>query len=207
LQLRRFALKPKSRKTTKKLREKTLKKVAKRLWLLILLLSLLFLLLSGGIIYAIANATADRWQPLWWSNRLNSNLPLCLAPSAITNVPMTDQPANQPVNQPQKLKRLAFKPSILVVEPWRGQHNVYAVFAVPMAYREIYYRSVMEVKGIKTGWKATIADNTDMKIKPPEGQFLMISFFPTRLTLWYWLTGKFSHLQDPCNWTLYFFPL
>ncbi len=119
---------------------------------------------------------------------------------------MTEQTSNRSSNPSQRPKRLEFKPFRLVVEPWRGEHNVYVVFAVPLAYYEIYYRSVMRVEGTQKGWDATIANAKGMRVESPEGHFLMVSFFPTRLAIWYWLKGNFSNLQDPCNWTLYIYP-
>lgn len=156
----------------------------------------MILLLSSGAIYIIytSNSTGDRWQALW-SDANSSNLPICLDPNKVI-----------PSYPSYTLKHVAFKPIRLVVEPWRGEHNVYAVFAVPLAYYEIYYRSLMLVEGTKKGWDATIADAKRMRVEPPEGHFLMVSFFPTRLAIWYWLTGKFSNLQDHCNWTLYIYP-
>ncbi len=101
---------------------------------------------------------------------------------------------------------LQFHPVKIVAEPWRGEHNVYAVFALPLQYQEIYYRSALVVKGTDTQWYATITDGKKYGVAVPEDSFLMVGFFRTRLALWYWLTGKFSDLQQPCNWTLHLFP-
>lgn len=101
---------------------------------------------------------------------------------------------------------LQFHPVKIVAEPWRGEHNVYAIFALPLQYQEIYYRSALVVKGTDTHWYATITDGKKYGVAVPEDSFLMVGFFRTRLALWYWLTGKFSDLQQPCNWTLHLFP-
>ena len=168
-------------------------------WQLIILIALL---LSGGAIYTLSNLRNNQWQALT-SNSDISHLSLCLNPKDSTiSTPMASASKGEP-QQPQKV---AFKPLKLVVEPWRGEHNVYAIFAVPLAYYEIYYRSIMKVKGESTGWEATIADAKTMKMTAPEGYFLMVSFFRTRLAVWYWLSGRFQTLQDPCNWTLFIYP-
>ncbi len=101
---------------------------------------------------------------------------------------------------------LQFHPVKIVAEPWRGEHNVYAIFALPQQYQEIYYRSALVVKGTDTHWYATVTDGKKYGVAVPEDSFLMVGFFRTRLALWYWLTGKFSDLKQPCNWTLHLFP-
>jgi hypothetical protein len=103
-------------------------------------------------------------------------------------------------------KSLQFHPIKIVVEPWRGEHNVYAIFAVPLQYQDIYFRSHMLVKGTKTPWDVTIANEQMFRVKAPKDHFLLVGFFRTRLTLLYLITGKFSDLHKPCNWTLYIFP-
>jgi hypothetical protein len=101
---------------------------------------------------------------------------------------------------------LQFYPITVVAEPWRGKHNVYAIFAVPLQYKEIYKRSILLVKGNNTSWYVTITDERKYGATTPEGHFLLIGFFRTRLALWYWINGKFADLQKPCNWTLHIFP-
>lgn len=182
--------------------QRKLKKITKNLVNRYWMQFLIGLLLSGIATYFISNATVNRWQALW-SGHDHANLPLCSMPMPELS---SNQFPNQSLNQSQDRQRLAFKPIRLVVEPWRGEHNVYAVFAVPLTYYETYYRSLMQVEGTKKGWEATIADAKGMRLEAPEGHFLMVSFFPTRLSIWYWLTGKFANLQDPCNWTLYIYP-
>jgi len=103
-------------------------------------------------------------------------------------------------------KGLQFHPIKTVVEPWRGEHNVYAIFALPLQYQDIYYRSQLLVKGTVTPWDITPTDGRKYGATAPEGYFLVIGFFRTRLALLYFVTGKFSELQQPCNWTLYLFP-
>jgi hypothetical protein len=102
---------------------------------------------------------------------------------------------------------LQFHPIKIVAEPWRGEHNVYAVFALPLAYRNIYHQSNLMIKGSDTVWNVTLTDGRKYGVSTvPEGKFLVIGFFRTRLALLYLISGKFSYLKDPCNWTLYFFP-
>ena len=102
---------------------------------------------------------------------------------------------------------LQFHPIKIVAEPWQGKHKVYAVFALPLAYKDIYYQSHLLVKGSNTVWNITPTDGRKYGVSTiPDGKFLVIGFFRTRLALLYLISGKFSDLTDPCSWTLYFFP-
>ena len=119
---------------------------------------------------------------------------------------MTEIQSNSKSNSEGNSKSLQFHPTKIVVEPWRGEHNVYAIFALPLQYQDIYYRSQLLVKGTDTPWDITPTDGLKYGATTPEGYFLVIGFFRTRLALLYLVMGKFSELQQPCNWTLYLYP-
>jgi hypothetical protein len=105
-----------------------------------------------------------------------------------------------------KSNSLRFHPIKIVAEPWRGEHHVYAIFALPLQYQNIYNRSQLLVKDTDTPWLITPTDGLKYGEIAPEDSFLVIGFFPTRLTLWYWLSWRFDDLRQPCNWTLHLFP-
>jgi len=105
-----------------------------------------------------------------------------------------------------KSQSLKFHPIKVFVEPWRGDHHVYSIFALPLQYKETYYRSVLLVKDTDTPWEVTPTDGLRYGAITPDDHFLVIGFFPTRLTLWYWVSGRFDVLLQPCNWTLHLFP-
>ncbi len=105
-----------------------------------------------------------------------------------------------------KSKSLKFHPIKIVAEPWRGEHHVYSIFALPLQYQSIHQRSQLLVKGTDTPWLITPTDGLKYGEIAPEDTFLVIGFFPTRLTLWYWVSGRFGELRQPCNWTLHLFP-
>jgi hypothetical protein len=105
-----------------------------------------------------------------------------------------------------KSNSLRFHPIKVVAEPWRGEHNVYAIFAIPLQYRDTGYRSKLLVKGSNTPWDVTPANEHLYGLTTPEGYFLMIGFFRTRLALLYLASGRFGDLKEPCNWTLHLFP-
>ena len=106
-----------------------------------------------------------------------------------------------------KSNSLKFHPIKVVAEPWRGEHHVYAIFALPLQYKDSYYRSHLLVKDTDKPWDVTPTDGLRYGATTPDDHFLVIGFFPTRLTLWYWASGRFGDLQQPCNWTLHLFPV
>ena len=101
---------------------------------------------------------------------------------------------------------LRFHPLKIVAEPWRGEHNVYAIFAIPLQYKDSGYRSKLLVKGSNTPWDVSPANERLYGLTVPEGHFLVLGFFRTRLALLYLASGRFGDLKEPCNWTLHFFP-
>ncbi|MDX2257088.1 MAG: hypothetical protein NW214_16375 [Pseudanabaenaceae cyanobacterium bins.39] len=101
---------------------------------------------------------------------------------------------------------LRFEPIKIVVQPWRGEHHVYAIFAIPLPLQNIYDRSFLKVKGIDGKWYVTVAKPHLYDVKVPEGYFLLVGFVPTRLALLAMILGNFDSLKVPCNWSLFIFP-
>ncbi len=137
--------------------------------------------LALGSIFILTQITASKTSPSV------TDLSLCSV--------MTDQLS--------KSDSLRFHPIKIVVKPWRGEHNVYALFAVPLQYRDSDYRYKLLVKGSDTPWDASPANERLYGLTAPEGYFLAIGFFKTRLSLLYLVSGRFGNLKDPCNWTLH----
>ncbi len=113
---------------------------------------------------------------------------------------------SEKLNNSHNSNNLQFYPIKIVAEPWRGEHNVYAIFAVPLQYQETDYHFQLLVKGSATPWTVTPTNGIEYGVTTPEGHFLVIGFFRTRLALWYWASGRFGDLQQPCNWTLHLTP-
>lgn len=97
-------------------------------------------------------------------------------------------------------------PRKIIIEPWLGQHHVYALFVVPNEYLigGEPYPAVVEVNGSDklvsiTGAKRSLYEGIDV---PPD-HTLVVSFFWTREVVWQILQGKYGELRQPCNWTLY----
>ena len=97
-------------------------------------------------------------------------------------------------------------PARVVVEPWLGEHNVYALFVLPNKYFKSFseYRTLVTVRGSDELFEVRVADlSLFKKIEVTEDHFAVIAYFWTRQSVWMMLQGKYSELQYPCSWTLY----
>lgn len=97
-------------------------------------------------------------------------------------------------------------PKKIVVEPWRGQHHVYALFIVPKEYAATLgeREAIVRINGVESTVNATVAKPSLYKqVEVPEDGLLLISYLWTRDALWQILQGKYGELQQSCNWTLY----
>jgi hypothetical protein len=97
-------------------------------------------------------------------------------------------------------------PARVVVEPWRGEQNVYALFVLPDKYLQSFseYHTLVTVRGSEEPLEVRVADlSLFKKIEIPEGHFAVVAYFWTRQSVWMMLQGKHSELQYPCSWTLY----
>ncbi len=162
----------------------------------LMLLVFVFFLLAGWGINSIVTAVA-RSQNLAASNQGWVSVNAALPSNQYSLCP--NQPQGEVLDNGQK----QFYPMKLVVEPWRGEHNVYAIFALPLEYRRNRRQVKMMVKGTGTEWEVTIANPSLYDLTTPDGYFLVIGFFRTRVALWRFVTGTFDQLQQPCNWVLH----
>ena len=121
----------------------------------------------------------------------------------------SETPSNSCVKIPElstETKIYKAHPIQVVVEPWLGEHHVYALFVLPKKYRYTPsdYEMVVTVKGSNVSVNPTLANPKLYKpVDVPEGYYLVVSHFWTRETIWLILQGKYRELQYPCNWTLY----
>ncbi|OIP68675.1 MAG: hypothetical protein AUK48_15400 [Oscillatoriales cyanobacterium CG2_30_44_21] len=94
----------------------------------------------------------------------------------------------------------------IAIEPWLGEHNVYALFVVPKKYAVILNEreAIVRVKGVANNIEATPAKPSLYKrVAVPEGSAPLVSYLWTRETVWQILQGKYGELQHLCSWTLY----
>ncbi|EAW45710.1 hypothetical protein N9414_12688 [Nodularia spumigena CCY9414] len=103
---------------------------------------------------------------------------------------------------PPQVQKYYTHPQKLVVKPWLGPHNVYAIFAIPAEYRSdalftvsipgtiTYCGRVQDIDEVLSG-----VDNLDY--------YTMIrGFLNTRIALKLIAQGKLSQLQEPQYWRL-----
>ena len=90
------------------------------------------------------------------------------------------------------------------VEPWRGRHQVYGVFAVPLQYRRHrLYTAKLRLEGFNEEFPEISPEAGRIYDTPAEpGHYIMRVNFSTRTALWYILLGRFRDLAAPCHWWL-----
>lgn len=162
------------------------------------MLMFLLVLLGGWGISSIANNISNAISKSQSLNAGGSGTQSAMAIASNQYSLCPQQPQGRTLDNGRK----QFYPMKLVVEPWRGEHNVYAIFALPEEYLYTSRQAQMLVKGTGTQWDVTIANPALYNLTTPDGYFLVIGFFRTRVALWRFVTGSFDQLQDPCNWVL-----
>ena len=93
-------------------------------------------------------------------------------------------------------------PNKLVVQPWRGQHNVYALFVIPSGYRtdglftvttpgtQTYCGRIQDIGQVSSGGDE-------------EKKYTIIrGFLNTRIALKLIAKGQLDQLREPDNWRL-----
>lgn len=94
----------------------------------------------------------------------------------------------------------------VVVQPWLGLHHVFGIFVVPLLFRSgrIYSGRITVqsfTEEFAPDWHQ-IQSLEDVIVEP--GYYLVRGYVPTRIALWFLVTGQFDELRSPCNWTLEF---
>lgn len=98
-------------------------------------------------------------------------------------------------------------PLTVVIEPWRGEHHSYALFAVPQQYSDKFdgHEALVKINGSDTIIYATEARPYLYEaIAVPKDHVMFVSYLWTREVIWQILQGKYEHLQYVCNWTVHF---
>ena len=95
----------------------------------------------------------------------------------------------------------------VVVQPWLGPHHVYGIFMVPTQYsHNKQYVVTMTIRGLNgyfaEGDRSDKQYVDDASVEP--GHYLLHSYVPTRVALWFLVNGRFGDLRRACNWTLVF---
>ena len=97
-------------------------------------------------------------------------------------------------------------PARIVVRPWYGPHHVYGIFVVPDRFNDKRYAVSLAVHGVtRQIVRRRLPEKTyvDATLAAP-GHYLRRVFVPTRVALWFLITGRFGELRTPCQWELVF---
>lgn len=94
-------------------------------------------------------------------------------------------------------------PEKIVVQPWRGRHQVYGIFMIPEGYKSDRFVT-LKVPGEKTycGSLVDVGDRSIGEISPKPGYYLLKGYFNTRVAIKLIVEGKGNELKQPNNWRL-----
>jgi hypothetical protein len=94
-------------------------------------------------------------------------------------------------------------PDKIVIEPWRGEHHVYAIFMIPGGYlNDKLFTVTIEGTGTFCGQLAFAGTTVAYGVAAKPGHYLMKALFLTRAAVWLIAQGKEDELKQPANWRL-----
>ena len=98
-------------------------------------------------------------------------------------------------------------PVKIVIRPWLGQHEVFGIFMVPLRFRSgKRYSGSISVQSYSGAFRPDqqpeVPRIEGVVVEP--GSYLVRGYVPTRIALWFLVTGQFGELRSPCNWILEF---
>jgi len=119
----------------------------------------------------------------------------------LVNVPPLTECSSE---APTGAKEYWFRAIQAVAKPWLGPHHVYGVFSVPVQYRRHrLYSARLIIQGFSEEFPETSPEAGPIYDRRAEtGHYLMRVNLPTRIALWFLLTGRFGDLKTPCHWWL-----
>ncbi|MEM7726207.1 MAG: hypothetical protein AAF208_07505 [Cyanobacteria bacterium P01_A01_bin.45] len=90
-------------------------------------------------------------------------------------------------------------PEKVVVEPWKGDHNIYGIFQIPNGYaqKRVFIVTIAN-SGTYCGFFTDINDDED--VQPLPGHYLVKGFFRTRIGLSIIIHGQVRELAKTANW-------
>jgi hypothetical protein len=96
-------------------------------------------------------------------------------------------------------------PAKVVVRPWYGPHHVYGIFVVPDRFNSQKYTATVAIEDFESPVRRRLPEKSyvDATLARP-GHYLRRVYVPTRVALWFLLTGRFGDLRTPCHWELVF---
>ncbi|WP_414752275.1 hypothetical protein [Anabaena sp. CCY 9910] len=91
----------------------------------------------------------------------------------------------------------------IVVQPWRGQHHVYALFQIPDGYQHEYlFRLKIPGESTQCGGLMPLDKNILAGISRKQGYYPVRGYLNTRIALNLIIQGKLNQLNQPQNWQL-----
>jgi len=104
--------------------------------------------------------------------------------------------------QTKEAKSYTFAEEI-VVQPWRGQHHVYALFQIPDGYQHEYlFRLKIPGEPTQCGGLMPLDKNVLASIPRKQGYYPVRGYLNTRIALNLMIQGKLNQLKQPQNWQL-----
>lgn len=95
-------------------------------------------------------------------------------------------------------------PEKVVLRPWQGRHQVYAIFLLPDDY-EADNAVVVSIEGEMTycaGKPARVKGDEFQGVYAKPGKDIFVARFRTRTASWLIAQGKVESLKQPQNWSL-----
>jgi hypothetical protein len=103
---------------------------------------------------------------------------------------------------PQESQKYYIHPEKLVIRPWRGRHNVYAIFAIPPGYRTDD-AFTLSIPGTRTYCGNFRNRGIIVSADDQSNYYILIQgFLNTRIALKLIAQGKLDELRDPEYWSL-----
>jgi hypothetical protein len=99
------------------------------------------------------------------------------------------------------------RPVKVIIRPWLGQHQVFGIFMIPIHYRSgRTYSGTISVGNFISEFipdsQPQFQQIEDVVALPK--YYLVRGYIPTRIALWFLLSGGFGDLRTPCHWMLEF---
>ncbi|MBD2387738.1 hypothetical protein [Cylindrospermum sp. FACHB-282] len=101
-----------------------------------------------------------------------------------------------------KSKKYYITPEKIVIEPWRGRHQVYGIFMIPDGYIRDHLVTIEIPEKPTYCGILLFPSNTYGGIYAKPGHYLMKGYLQTRTTLELIFEGKINQLKQPSNWKL-----
>ncbi|MBW4449454.1 MAG: hypothetical protein KME38_22080 [Spirirestis rafaelensis WJT71-NPBG6] len=117
-------------------------------------------------------------------------------------MPLKDTTCNAEPFLTSKTPKFQVHATKVVVEPWFGEHHVYAIFMVPDKYKEAPF-FILTVKHVGSFCEKPFGNSQyydDVLAEP--GTHLIRDYIRTRLALRLIFQGLYFQLNDKYNWSL-----